>query len=85
MFTRKEVIEGRTSSRTVPSIILLSNLFSEIDLVGRYQNVELSFQKLSTWLDLHSSESNRFELIAGTLQRYISIIRHFDLVSEIFE
>lgn len=93
--TPKEIIESHASGSSVPHSIILLLLFSfaGLDLASPHQNTGWSLQKLSTWLDEHPNESDRYnrftlndelkliircfrlDLIAGALQRYVSIIR----------
>lgn len=60
--TPKEIVESHASGSSIPHSIILLLLFSFAgsELASPHQNTGWSLQKLSTWLDEHPSESDRY-------------------------
>lgn len=55
--------------------------FAGAELASPHQNTGWSLPKLSTWLDEHSSEGERLDLVAGALQRYEHVVRQKNSVN----
>ncbi|KAL1458571.1 hypothetical protein WDU94_008709 [Cyamophila willieti] len=58
-------------------MILFSHAPTEI--VSPHESANWSLLQLSQWLDKHSQEKDKLELISGTLQRYQTLVRDSNL------
>ncbi|XP_022914460.1 conserved oligomeric Golgi complex subunit 5 [Onthophagus taurus] len=72
-----DIVASQDSGSSIPHSTVLFLLFSYAgsELASPHQNTGWTIQKLSTWLDEHVSEYERLDLIAGALQRYVTLIR----------
>lgn len=73
-----EIVSGHASGSSVPHSTVLFMLFAFAgpDLASPHQNTAWSLPKLSAWLDEHTNEADRLDLIAGALQKYEALIRN---------
>ena len=57
-----EIIESQGTGSPVPhsTVLLMLFSFAGTELASPHQNTGWSLQKLSTWLDEHPSESDRY-------------------------
>ncbi|XP_018576829.1 conserved oligomeric Golgi complex subunit 5 [Anoplophora glabripennis] len=78
-----EIVSGQISGSSVPhsTILLMLFGFAGPELASPHQNTSWSLPKLSTWLDEHTNEEDRLDLIAGALQRYEHIVRQKNSVN----
>ncbi|KAG5889011.1 hypothetical protein JTB14_033940 [Gonioctena quinquepunctata] len=75
--TPEEILAGQSLGSSVPYSTTLLMLFAYADpeLSSPHQNTAWSLPKLSAWLDEHTSELDRLDLVAGALQKYESLVR----------
>ncbi|XP_017779416.1 PREDICTED: conserved oligomeric Golgi complex subunit 5 [Nicrophorus vespilloides] len=81
--TPQEIVASQEDGSSVPhsTVLLLLFSFASLDLASPHQNTGWSLPKLSAWLDEHTSEDERLDLIAGALQKYESTIRMKNLTN----
>lgn len=96
VLTPSEIVSGHASGSSVPHSTVLFILFgfAGTDLASPHQNTGWSLPKLSAWLDEHSNEADRLDLIAGALQKYETLVRNkgstsydpvYPIMSQFFE
>ncbi|XP_076269956.1 conserved oligomeric Golgi complex subunit 5 four way stop [Rhynchophorus ferrugineus] len=75
--TPEEIIASQATGSSVPHSTILLMLFSFAgpDLASPHQNTSWSLPKISAWLDEHTNEAERIDLVAGAIQKYENIIR----------
>ncbi|XP_054282673.1 conserved oligomeric Golgi complex subunit 5 [Macrosteles quadrilineatus] len=74
----EQVAECPLLGELVPHSLALMSLFSFAppELPSPHQSANWSVARLSKWLDSHSSEKERLELINGALQKYQQTVRN---------
>ncbi|XP_018320552.1 conserved oligomeric Golgi complex subunit 5 [Agrilus planipennis] len=72
----KEIVASQVSGSSVPhsTVLLLLFSYAEPELASPHQNMGWSITEFTSWLDKHTLESDRLDLIAGALQRYENVI-----------
>ncbi|KAL1124668.1 hypothetical protein AAG570_001292, partial [Ranatra chinensis] len=70
--TAQEVATSPVLGQVIPYSLAITTLFSRgpPQLPSPHQSVGWSVAKLSEWLDKHTNERDRLELISGALQKY---------------
>lgn len=83
VLTPEEIVASQASESSVPhsTVLLLLFSFAGTELASPHQNTAWSLPKLSAWLDEHTSEADRLDLIAGALQKYENLVRHKNSVN----
>lgn len=86
--TPENLIQSTVEEGIVPSYIILFLLFGHAkqnELASPHQAADWTNEKLIQWLDGHTSERERLDLVGGALQKYRVIVRqkniaHYDAV-----
>nr|CAD7462641.1 unnamed protein product [Timema tahoe] len=62
----------------IPYSLVLLSLFARgpTELPSPHQSANWSVSRFSQWLDMHTSEHERLELMSGALQKYQQTVRH---------
>ncbi|KAJ8920765.1 hypothetical protein NQ315_004905 [Exocentrus adspersus] len=81
--TPAEIVSRQVAGSSVPhsTILLMLFGFAGSELASPHQNTGWSLPKLSSWLDEHTNEEDRLDLVAGALQRYEHIVRQKNSVN----
>ncbi|KAI5742805.1 hypothetical protein M8J77_011489 [Diaphorina citri] len=79
----EEIAQCPLLGDVIPYSYVLMLLFSHgpPEIVSPHESANWSLLQLSQWLDKHSQESDKLELISGTLQRYQTLVRESNLPS----
>uniref|UniRef100_A0A8D8PPN2 Conserved oligomeric Golgi complex subunit 5 n=1 Tax=Cacopsylla melanoneura TaxID=428564 RepID=A0A8D8PPN2_9HEMI len=77
----KEITQCPLLGDVIPHSYALMILFSHAppEIVSPHESANWSLLQLSQWLDKHSQEKDKLELISGTLQRYQTLVRDSNL------
>lgn len=73
----EEIAQCPLLGDVIPYSYVLMILFSHAsaEIVSPHESADWSLLQLSQWLDKHSQEKDKLELISGTLQRYQNLVR----------
>lgn len=75
--TKEDIAKNPAIGESLPYSVVLHHLFSQApaDLKSPHEITGWSLSYYSQWLDEHESESERLELIRGTLDAYVQSVR----------
>lgn len=76
--TPENLIQNTIEEGIVPNYVILFLLFGHAkqpELASPHQAADWTNEKLLQWLDGHTSERERLELIGGALQKYRVIVQ----------